>query len=80
MIGASCLTNRYWTGNLLYFNKCDSEIIADECQVIADLECGVTEISWISETQRIVVACDSGKIFRIHIISLFPFVLDRLVL
>jgi len=64
MVGASCLTNRYWMGNLLYFDKCDSDIIVDKCQVIADLESGVTDISWISETRRLIVACDSGKFFR----------------
>ena len=77
VVGASCLTNRYWAGNLFYFNKCDSDVMVDECQVVADLESGVTDISWISETQRVVVACDSGKFARIHVLSIFSFLSDR---
>lgn len=64
IIGASCLSNRFWNGCLFYLdgNNADLKLNVEQCNVIAELESGVTDVSWISGTQSLIVACDSGSI------------------
>jgi len=64
IIGGSCLSNRYWNGSLFYFNEINSDldINVDKSTIFVELEAGVTDVSWISETGRLIAACDSGAI------------------
>jgi len=61
ILGASSLTNRLWSGELLYFNSCTKDPALSECDAGAKLDCGVSDVKWISTTQRLLAACDSGS-------------------
>jgi len=61
ILGSSSLTNRLWSGELLFFSSCTKEKALSECDARTQLDCGVSDIKWIAATQRCVAACDSGS-------------------
>lgn len=58
--GLSSLTNRLWTGEVLYFSSCTKDTATSESVAGLPLDCGVSDVKWIGTTQRFVAACDSG--------------------
>ena len=80
LVAASFLTNRYWTGKLIYAGRCDSDsdVDVEQCKLVADIESGLTDVSWIGDTQRLILACDSGikytrffrKFFKLKILCI----------
>jgi methylosome protein 50 len=62
ILGSSSLTNRLWNGELLYFDSCVDNVVLNDCQAMAPLECGITDVKWIAGSRRFVTACDSGAV------------------
>jgi len=71
VVGSSQLTNRLWTGELLYFNSCTKDTALTDRDVGVLLDCGVSDVKWIGTTQRFVAACDSGTYTIVGIGGLF---------
>lgn len=63
IIGSSSLTNRLWTGELLYWSSCSRDRELSERDARALLDSGVSDVKWINgATRRFVAACDSGSV------------------
>ena len=61
IVGSSSLTNRMWTGELLYWSSCSRDRELSERDARALLDSGVSDVKWINgATRRFVAACDSG--------------------
>lgn len=62
IVGSSSLTHRLWTGELSYFSSCTKDLVLNDRDIRAQLDCGVSDVKWLGASQRLVAACDSGAV------------------
>ncbi|KAH9499054.1 Methylosome protein 50 [Bulinus truncatus] len=61
LLGASCLTGRFWLGSLWYYQTPESAPDVDRCTAGVQLEAGVGDAKWVDNT-RVLVGLDTGGI------------------
>jgi len=61
ILASSSLTNRVWSGELLYFSSCTEDTALSKRDSQTQLDCGVSDVKWIAASRRFVAACDSGS-------------------
>ncbi|XP_013074672.2 methylosome protein 50-like isoform X2 [Biomphalaria glabrata] len=61
LLGASCLTGRFWLGSLWYYQTAESAPDVDRCTAGVQLEAGVGDAKWIDNT-HVLVGLDTGGI------------------
>ncbi|CAL1537380.1 unnamed protein product [Lymnaea stagnalis] len=61
LLGASCLTGRFWLGSLWFYQTPESAPDVDKCTAGVQLEAGVGDAKWVDNT-HVLVGLDTGGI------------------
>ncbi|CAG5116879.1 unnamed protein product, partial [Candidula unifasciata] len=61
LLGASCMTGRYWLGSLWFYQTPEAAPNVDKCTAGVQLEAGICDCEWIDRT-HIIVGLDTGGI------------------
>jgi methylosome protein 50 len=61
LLGASCLTGRYWLGSLWFYQTPETAPNADKWTAGVQLEAGICDAEWV-DTTHVVVGLDTGGI------------------
>jgi len=59
LLGASCLTGRYWLGSLWYYQNPKEAPDVERCTAGVQLEAGVADAQWLDNT-HVLVGLDTG--------------------
>uniref|UniRef100_A0A0B7A844 Uncharacterized protein n=1 Tax=Arion vulgaris TaxID=1028688 RepID=A0A0B7A844_9EUPU len=61
LLGASCLTGRYWLGSLWFYQTPEAAPNVDKCTAGVQLEAGICDAEWVNTT-HVVAGLDTGGI------------------